>query len=434
MTLTAVEIKHAKPGMHADGQGLYLRVQERASDEGLAKSWIFRFQLGGRRREMGLGTLADLPAPRARALAADQRALLLKNVDPIEARNLEAKTATEAEASVLHEASTGVTFKAAATEFIATHSASWKNVKHGQQWTNTLATYAYPSIGEKKVADVNSDDVLHILKPIWTSKTETATRVRSRIELVLSFAKARKWRAGENPATWRGHLDALLPKPGKVRTVQHHPALPFSKMEEFMRSLAEREGFGARALEFAILTSARSGEVRLMRIEEIDFDSALWTVPAKRMKAGRKHIVPLSRQALRLLKSLPTIEDNPYVFPGEKERKPLSDMTLSAAILRMNTDANIDPAPWIDPQNKRTIVPHGFRSSFNDWVVEATEYPPEMAQMALAHVVADKVEAAYRRGTMFERRRALMQAWADWCLPTAQSTTESASEPASSNT
>jgi len=426
MTLTAVEIKHAKPGMHADGQGLYLRVQERTGDEGLAKSWIFRFQLSGRRREMGLGTLADLPAPRARALAADQRALLLKDIDPIEARNLQAKTSAATAEAQLREASTRVTFKEAATEFIATHSASWKNVKHGQQWTNTLTTYAYPLIGEKSVAEVNSDDVLSILQPIWTKKTETATRVRSRMELVLSFAKARKWRTGENPATWRGHLDALLPKPGKVRTVQHHPALPFVRLAEFMRCLSDREGFGARALEFAVLTAARSSEVRLMRIEEVDFESKLWTVPAKRMKAGRKHVVPLSTQALSLLNSLPAIEGNPYVFPGEKKGKPLSDMTLSAAISRMNAEATDHPAPWIDPQCKRAIVPHGFRSSFNDWVVEATEFPPEMAQMALAHVVADKVEAAYRRGTMFERRRALMQAWADWCIP--DSAFEAASE------
>ena len=206
MTLTAIEIKHAKVGMHPDGQGLYLRVQARSGDAGLSKSWIFRFQLAGKRREMGLGTLSDFPAPQARALAAEQRALLLKKIDPIEARNQEVSTAAQVSQAELREAATGVTFKAAATDFIATHGDSWKNVKHGQQWTNTLTTYAYPFIGEKKVAEVTSDDILQILKPIWTTKTETATRVRSRIELVLSFAKARKWREGENPATSRGLL------------------------------------------------------------------------------------------------------------------------------------------------------------------------------------------------------------------------------------
>lgn len=277
-----------------------------------------------------------------------------------------------------------------------------------------MATYAHPVIGDKPVAAVTTEDVLEILTPIWTSKTETASRVRSRIELVLSFAKAKKLRIGENPAAWRGHLDAILPKPGKVTPVVHHAALPYQLMPSFMAALAQVGGYGARALEFAILTAARSGEVRLLRPVEVYLDARVWIVPKARMKARRQHKVPLSDAAVAVLESLEAVEGNPYMFPGARGKAPLSDMTLSSVIRRMNDGKN--PAPWLDTTTGEQVVPHGFRSSFRDWVAEKTNFPSDMAEMALAHSVDDKVEAAYRRGTMFERRRKMMEAWASWCL------------------
>ncbi len=414
MTLKAKQIEHAGEGMHADGQGLYLRVQASG-----AKGWIFRYQLRGKRREMGLGTLADVSAPEARAEAAKQRSVLLARKDPIEERTRQA----EAEAAnALAQAAGGVTFDAAAKAYIDAHKAGWSNIKHAQQWTNSLNTYASPVIGDTVVGAVSTEDVLEILRPIWSEKTETASRVRSRIELVLSYARAMKWRDGENAALWRGHLDALLPKPGKVRPVVHHPALPFERVPAFMAALAGVEGSGARALEFAILTAARSGEVRMLKPSEVDLNAALWTVPAARMKARRDHRVPLSTQAVQHLEKARMVDGNPYTFPGMRKKAPVSDMTLTAAIRRLNEGKS--PAPWVDPKTGEQVVPHGFRSSFRDWAAEATSYPAEMAEMALAHVVSDKVEAAYRRGDMFERRREMMQAWADWCvskLPQADS-------------
>ena len=405
MALTALEIKHAKAGMHADGNGLYLRVQASG-----AKGWIFRFQLNGKRREMGIGTLAELPAIDARAAAAELGRLVRDGIDPIEERNQReqdaAESARKAEASI-------VTFRQVAADYIASHSAGWRNAKHADQWSNTLAKYAEPVIGELTPAEVMTEHVLKILSPIWATKTETASRVRSRIELVLSYAKAKKLREGENPAMWRGHLDALLPKPGRVKKVRHHPALPYAQMNDFMLALRNVQGTGARALEFAILNAARSGEVRLAKWREIDVKAATWTVPADRMKAHREHRVPLSRAALRLLESLPRFEGMDLVFPGEREKRPISDMTLTAVIRRMNAE---EPR-WVDPKASAQAVPHGFRSTFRDWCAEQTHFPAEMAEIALAHTVGDKVEAAYRRGDMFEKRREMMQAWADWCRP-----------------
>lgn len=404
--LKAKQIEHAGEGMHADGQGLYLRVQASG-----AKGWIFRYQLRGKRREMGLGALEDVTAPEARAEAANQRRTLLSGLDPIEERTrLVELAAMDAQA----RAAGAVTFETAASEYIKAHKAGWSNAKHAAQWASTLDSYAHPTIGNKAVAAVNTDDVLQILRPIWTEKTETASRVRSRVELVLSYARAMKWREGENPAPWRGHLDALLPKPGKVRAVRHHPALHFARVPAFMAKLATVEGSGARALEFAILTAARSGEVRLLTPQELDLDAAVWTVPAARMKAKRDHRVPLSAAAVQLLQRCPKLEGNPYTFPGMRKKSPVSDMTLTAAIRRLN-DATT-PAPWVDSKTGHEVVPHGFRSSFRDWAAEATTYPAEMAELALAHVVGDKVEAAYRRGDMFERRREMMEAWSQWCF------------------
>lgn len=406
MALTALEIKHAKEGMHADGNGLYLRVQASG-----AKSWIFRFQLNGKRREMGIGTLADKLPTDARAEAARLTAVVRSGIDPIDDRK--AKDAQAAMAKKQAEA-TATTFRQVATEYIAGHRAGWRNAKHADQWTNTLETYAGPVIGDKPIADVTTEDVLQILKPLWTSKTETATRLRSRIELVLSYAKAMKLRQGENPAMWRGHLDALLPKPTKLKNVRHHPALPYSKMPSFMAKLRQAVGSGARALEFAILTAARSGEVRLATWDELDLDAALWTIPAERMKATREHWVPLSDAAIKLLKALPKIKGNPYLFPGERDKKPVSDMTLSAVIRRFNEVKEGGKPEWVDPKTGDQVVPHGFRSTFRDWTAEVGHYSRELAEHALAHSLPDKVEAAYHRGTMLERRRPMMQAWADY--------------------
>lgn len=407
MTLKAKQIEHAKVGMHADGGGLYLRVQPSG-----AKSWIFRFQLNGRRREMGIGTLTDNEPTQARAVASQLALQVRSGIDPIEARQqiaLDQKVQAN-----------GDLFRDVAAEYIKSHRDGWRNAKHADQWANTLATYAYPVVGGKRVAEIDTEDVLRILKPIWGSKTETASRVRSRIELVLSYAKAKRMRQGENPAAWRGHLDALLPKPTKVKKVRHHPALTFFQMAAFMSDLRQMPGNGARALELAILTAARSGEVRAASWSEFDLANAVWDIPASRMKAERPHRVPLSKAAVNLLEVLPRHDRQELVFPGERNSRspkgnatPISDMTLSAVIRRMNSQ--YDSAKWLDPKSGDEVVPHGFRSTFRDWAAETTSYPNEMVEMALAHTVTNKVEAAYRRGDMFDRRRALMEEWSVFC-------------------
>jgi integrase len=402
MPLTALEIKNAKEGMHADGNGLYLKVTASGT-----KSWIFRFQLEGRRREMGLGTLNHKPTIEARKEAAQLLAMVRSGVDPIEQRRQQLAEAAEA---ALAAKARGVTFADAAKAYIDAHKAGWRNAKHGQQWANTLATYAEPVIGSKPVQEVSTEDVLRILKPLWTTKTETASRVRSRIELVLAYAKAMKWRDAENPALWRGHLDALLPPPTKVKQPTHHAALPYARAAGFMAELRQVRGIGARALEFAILTATRSGEVRLAAWDEFDLEKRVWTIPAKRMKAGQEHRVPLSGQSVALLQMLPRISDSPYLFPGERARQPLSDMTLSMVVRRMNEPEQ----HWLDPKTGEGVVPHGFRSTFRDWAAEVGGYPREMAEHALAHTLESKVEAAYHRGSMVERRIPMMQAWADY--------------------
>jgi integrase len=409
MALTALRIKNEKAaGMYADGAGLYLRVQESG-----AKSWIFRFQLNGKRREMGIGTLAERSPVEAREEAAKLSAKVRLGVDPIDARQLDKLTKIDSVAKV---AAGAITFAQVAKDFITAHRAGWSNEKHADQWETTLETYAGPVIGDKPVSEIGTEDVLRILQPIWTSKTETATRVRSRIELVLSYAKALKMRQGENPAAWRGHLDALLPKPTKLKNVRHHPALPFDRMPEFMEVLRKISGGGARALEFAILTAARSGDVRGATWAEIDMKGKVWTVPGDRMKIKGKadHRVPLSDSALALLEELPTFKDVAFLFPGERDKKPLSDMSLSAVTRRMNEG---EKPTWIDPQSGDQVVPHGFRSTFRDWAGETTNHPREVVEHALAHQIPDKAEAAYARGTLFDKRRKLMQDWANWCEP-----------------
>jgi len=393
--LSALAVTRAsEPGYYNDGAGLYLQVSKVGT-----KSWIFRFRTGGKQREMGLGALHTVSLAQAREKAKACRASLLDGVDPLEARN-----AVKLEAA-LDRAKT-VTFDHCAKQYIAAHRGSWKNAKHAAQWESTIATYASPTIGELPVASIDTALVIQVLQPIWLEKTETATRLRSRIENILDWATVSKFRAGENPARWRGHLDNLLADPNKVAKVTHHAALPWQEIGGFMADLRQRDGAAARAVEFAILTAARSGEVRGARWSEIDLDAAIWTVPAERMKAGREHRVPLSTAALALLKVIPDVGE--HVFPGRRGDMPLSDMSLTAVLRRMGRD---------------DITVHGFRSTFRDWCAESVgnSFPREVCEHALAHSLPDKVEAAYRRGDLIEKRKVLMQVWADYCAKPAVS-------------
>ncbi len=400
MTLTKFEIEHAKPGMHSDGNGLYLLVRD-----GGAKSWIFRYTAGGKRREMGLGPLAALDPVDARADAGQLRKKVVAGIDPIaERQRVKAEMAEAERQKKLVEKRTSATFRTVAERYIAAQESGWRNDKHRQQWENTLKTYAFPIMGEMPVCDIGVDHVLSVLQPIWSTKPETASRVRMRIEAVLNSAKLLGLRDGENPAIWRGGLEAVLPRISKVKKVRHHPAMPWEEISAFMTKLKLREGVAARAVEFAILTAARSGEVRKARWDEIDFDKRLWVVPSDKMKAGREHRVPLSQAALDLLNALPHILDCPYIFPGTRNQ-PLSDMSLGAVLRRMDLGH---------------FTVHGFRSTFRDWAAEVTDHNPETIEMALAHAVANKVEAAYRRGDKLEKRMALMEDWASWCLPQAE--------------
>ena len=413
MVLKAKQIEHAKEGMHADGGGLYLRVQASG-----AKSWIFRFQLKGRRREMGIGTLDVKSAPDARADAAKHTAQVRDGVDPIEDRKrLEASPDT----------TKVMTFDEAAKLFIKANKSGWKNAKHADQWQNTLDTYASPVFGKRPISVVDLGMVLEVLEPIWETKTETATRVRGRIENVLDWATVKGYRDGANPARWKGHLEHLMKSRKdmaaaghKTATVRHHPALPYVRAAEFMAALRGLTGSGARALEFAILTAARSGEVRGALWSEIDLEAMMWVIPASRMKATKEHRVPLSQAAVDLLKGLDRTSGHDLVFLGERGRKvsergitPISDMTITAVIRRMNEgDAGV---VWLDPKTNAQVVPHGFRSTFRDWAAEQTDYSNEMVEMALAHAIGNKVESAYRRGDMVDKRRPMMEAWATYC-------------------
>lgn len=387
--MSAIEVRNlAQPGTHFVGgvAGLALRIKDTG-----AKSWVLRATIGSKRRDYGLGGFPDVPLAAAREAAREARMKIKAGIDPVE-ETRKARSALKASQAV------ALTFRRAGEAYIKAHSEGWRNEKHADQWTNTLATYAYPKIGDLLVQDVQLPQVLAVLEPIWTTKTETASRVRGRIEAVLDWATARGHREGLNPARWRGHLDKLLPKPSKVARVEHHTALPASEMPSFMAALRRQPGAGARALEFAILTAARSGEVRGATWQEIDLDTGVWLVPGDRMKAGREHRVPLSPEAVALLKALPKHGETDLVFVGAKGGQ-LSDMTLLAVVRRM----------------KAPCVPHGFRSTFRDWAAEHTNYPSEMAEMALAHTISDKVEAAYRRGDMFEKRRQMMADWAAFC-------------------
>lgn len=394
MTLTALEIKSAKAGMHADGGGLYLSVSRSG-----AASWAFRYQIAGRRREMGIGSASVVPATEARAKAAELKDRVKRGIDPLETRIAEQNEAKLAEQSKVRETELRcATFRVATERHLAMNESGWRNAKHRQQWDNTLKTYAFPTIGDLPVQEITAQHVIDVLAPIWATVPETASRVRMRIEAVLNSAKVMGWRSGENPAIWRGNLDAVLPKRSKVRTVRHHPALNWRDAKLFMRDLRKCDGFSAKALEFLILTAARSGEVRNAHWGEIDFDSKLWVIPAGRMKAGREHRVPLSQDALSLLRAVPRFVDSDIIFPGLKSR-PLSDMSLSAVLKRMG---------------RTGITVHGFRSTFRDWAAEHTKHERDAVEQALAHTIENKVEAAYRRGDLLPKRRDLMEDWAEW--------------------
>ena len=379
------------PGLHFVGEVAGLALQVAPSG---ARSWILRIQIGGVRRDMGLGGFPDVTLAAARTAARVARQKAKEGIDPIDHGR--------AARSALRAANlTAKTFKECAIAYIAAHKPTWANAKHAAQWTSTLATYAYPVMGDMLVRDIALPHVLAVLEPIWGTKTETAKRLRGRVESVLDWATVREYRTGLNPARWKGHLDTLLAAPGKIANKEHHAAVPVLGIGAFMADLRKQAGTGARALEFTILTAARSGEVRGATRAEVDTEAKVWTVAAGRMKMRKEHRVPLSDAAIALLAALPRIGGNDLIFPAPRGGQ-LSDMTLTAVMRRMKVDA----------------VPHGFRSTFRDWCAERTNYPREVAEMALAHTIGDKVEAAYRRGDLFEKRRSLMAEWASFLART----------------
>jgi len=394
--LSSLEVRRlARPGRWSVGgvDGLALQVTQSG-----AQSWVLRFRSGGRQREAGLGSFPTVTLAAAREKARQLRSIVSDGHDPI-------ALIRARESALLAERQTLKTFSEVAQQYIAQHEKSWKNAKHQAQWAATLRTYAEPTIGKMLVRDIRPAHVIGVLEPIWTTKTETATRVRSRIELVLDYATAHGFREGVNPARWKGNLDAALPNPSKVAPVRHHAAVALKDVASFMKCLRLQAGVGARALEFAILTAARSGEVRGATWSEVDLKAALWAIPASRMKSGREHRVPLSKPAVNLLRSLSADRrSEDHVFPGT--RGPLSDMSLTAVLRRMDVPATA----------------HGFRSTFRDWVSEYTDHSGEVAEMALSHAIGDKVEAAYRRGDLLEKRIALMTDWALFLAESRQGT------------
>ena len=393
--LSAKAVQNAKamgsiPRFLPDGGGLYLQVSATGT-----KSWMFRYSINGRERQMGLGSLEAVDLAGARQVAADCRRLRSQGLDPIQHRD-------EQRAAARLAAASSMTFNDCAAAYIESEKAAWRNAKHAAQWKSTLDTYAGPVFGKLPVQAVDTTLVLKVLEPIWPTKNETASRVRGRIEAVLDWASARGYRKGENPARWRGHCERLLPKPSKVKKVQHHAALPYGDLPDFMKRLAEQEGVAARALEFTILTAARTGETIGARPAEFDLATKTWTVPADRMKANREHRVPLCDRALAICEGVRPLRaaDDDFVFPGLLYRRPLSNMAMTAVLKRMECSA---------------VTVHGFRSTFRDWAGECADFPREVVEAALAHIVGDQTERAYRRGDALEKRRRLMDAWADFC-------------------
>lgn len=401
-----------RPLRFSDGGGLYLQVAP-----GDTKSWLFRFTRYGKGREMGLGPVGEPPGAvslaEARKLAGEARALLREGHDPIEARR---ERKAEIRRTELEAAER--TFKAATEAFVKVRAAGWKNDKHAAQWSSTLEQYAYPVMGDMAVAKIGTDDVLRVLRPIWERVPETASRVRQRIEAVLDAARVKGWRTGENPARWKGHLAGELPAPTKVKRIAHRPALPWQQIGAFMAALKGHDGMTAKAIRFTILTACRTGEVRGMRWREVDLDAKTWTIPGDRMKAGKTHRVPLSPLALAVLNEVrPLMKSSAnLVFQSSKRDTPLSDMALSMLVRGMACDglAKDEPPRWRDGEG-RAVVPHGFRSTFRDWVGETRNDGHDVVEAALAHTIKNKAEAAYARSDLLKKRRVLMTAWGEHC-------------------
>lgn len=389
MPLSDVKVRTAKAGKYEDGDGLRLVVTAKGS-----KRWVVRFTLEGKRREMGLGSYPEVTLADARERARQARAQVAKGVDPIETRGEEPEATP--------------TFTRCAARFIKAHRRGWKSRKHGRQWCATLKTYARRVLGKKPVDMITTEDILTVLKPIWFDKTETAKRVQGRIENILDYALAHGFRDAVNPARWRGHLDKLLPQRNKVQAVVHHPAMPFDELPEFFHVLEGQDDVSSKALRFLILTACRTGEVLGASWEEIDLERALWSIPANRMKAGRIHQVPLSDAAMSILVSLQRIAGESWVFPGAKAGRPLSSMALLMKMRGLG---------YGQGGTKGGYVPHGFRSTFRDWAGETTSYPHDVCEMALAHSIPNKAEAAYRRGGLLDKRRAMMDDWARFLRP-----------------
>lgn len=384
--LSVRRVATASPGKYEDGYGLRLVVSKSG-----AKKWVLRFTLHGRRREMGLGSYPSVGLADARVSALKCRRQVAKGADPIEARRMDSQRIP--------------VFTACAARYIRGYRHGWQNAKHARQWVSTLKTYARPVIGKKPVNAVTTEDILQILSPIWVTKTETAKRVQGRIENIMDFAAAHQFRDPLNPARWRGHLDKLLPRPSRVKEVAHHPAMPYPDVPDFFDELSRNRSVSAMALKFLILTATRTLEVLHAEWKEIDLHAGIWTVPASRMKTRREHRVPLSDSAMTVLEALPRIEGCPFVFPGSRNARPLSNMALLQLMRGLGYGVN---------SSRGDYVPHGFRSSFRDWSGEVSSFPREVAEMALAHAIENKVEAAYRRGDLFEKRRKMMQEWADY--------------------
>ncbi len=394
--LTAIGVaKLNKPGCYCDGKKLWLQITRTGS-----KSWLFRYMVAGVAKNMGLGPFPDITLAVAREKALEARKLLLEGIDPCQQKR-------ERKAEQRLEDAKKMTFDQCAASYISAHRGSWKNLKHAQQWENTLATYVSPVFGRLPVAEVDTGLIVKCLSPIWSDKQETASRLRGRIESILGWAKTSGYRTGDNPAAWKGHLENLLATYSKSSRTTHHAALPYADIAEFMVQLRQQEGLGARALEFAILTAARSNEVRGATWSEIDLEKKEWIVPKTRMKAGKEHRVPLSDEAVNLLKKLPRFEDCEIAFPSPR-LKHFSDAVFSALLERMG---------------RKDITAHGFRSSFRDWAGETTSFPREVIEHALAHQLKDKAEAAYQRGDLLVKRGKLMQAWSGYCNTPAKQAT-----------
>lgn len=399
-SLTPLQVKNAKPGRHVDGNGLHLLVKASG-----ARSWVLRFTLHGKTRDVGLSRCPEalvllaqsgreeLSLAQARDLAAIYRLKVRAGIDPLSEREQQAAASRVAQAQ---DEAAQLTFYDAAQSYLASRESTWRNAKHRQQWHNTLSAYVFPSLGALPVADIGTAEVLAVLEPIWKSKAETANRVRGRMEAIIDAARARGHFSGENPARWRGHLDKILPARQRLSR-GHHAAMPYDEAPAFLEQLRAREAVAAMALEFTILTAARTGEVLGATWAEIDFEKRTWTVPALRMKAGREHRVPLSSRAVEVLNETKKLGSD-YLFPGQRGGK-LSGMAMAMLLRRMG----------------HVVTVHGFRSSFRDWAAEMTAFPHEVCEMALAHTIANKAEAAYRRGDIFEKRRLLMDGWEEFC-------------------